>query len=434
MSGELPETPKPNFLTPPYLWGGAFLLVLVGTLIFSLVIPSLPDKSSSPSSRSFSLSGHRAFREFMEQMGYRVSEGRASLSDMKGLPPIFFIDPDGSIAKRFFFQSLGKEIEKLLPQSAGVFVALPKWKFLPAQKDPNLVGELVLKNTGDIAAFARGLLEEIFPGDSPDLEIQRVSGKMIKAVWKGNSQVYNLEVNSLQVFSRIPLEASILAETSQGPLVIGLEGPGGGRLVLLSDSDLLNNYGLGRQENGLLALEMARYLAGEKKHLIVDEVSHGFGEDPNLWRILLTYPMVLITLHLFLIGLFWAYYASRPFFHILPAPRMERSRAEQIQTIGYLTYTGGDHVFFLRKFFFNLLGQLEDRYPLLKKMNIEEKLDFLEKLEKEKGISPQIWGIYAQVKAAKTPSQIEYLAKELYRWKERLIHVKFGGTQSKSDA
>lgn len=71
-----------------------------------------------------------------------------------------------------------------------------------------------------------------------------------------------------------------------------------GRIVILSDPDLIANFNLTAGDNSVLAVNLVEYLRAEHQDgdVIFDEFSHGFSEKPfHMLGILFQFPFVLVT-------------------------------------------------------------------------------------------------------------------------------------------
>src|SRR6185312_7736086 len=70
-----------------------------------------------------------------------------------------------------------------------------------------------------------------------------------------------------------------------------------GRLWVLSDPDLISNQGLKHGDNAVIAVGMVQQLLPKGGSIIVDEVIHGFRREPNVWRALFEFPIIIITIN-----------------------------------------------------------------------------------------------------------------------------------------
>ncbi len=71
----------------------------------------------------------------------------------------------------------------------------------------------------------------------------------------------------------------------------------GRRLVVVADPEILENHGLTRGDNALIAVALIRSLRAKgSERVVFDEVVHGYVAEPFGWlRLLFTFPFVLVT-------------------------------------------------------------------------------------------------------------------------------------------
>ena len=68
-------------------------------------------------------------------------------------------------------------------------------------------------------------------------------------------------------------------------------------LWILTDPDLLANHGLHEGQNASIAVKAIQRIRGGGGSVVIDEEMHGYGTAHSVWRALLTFPLVLVTLH-----------------------------------------------------------------------------------------------------------------------------------------
>ena len=67
-------------------------------------------------------------------------------------------------------------------------------------------------------------------------------------------------------------------------------------VFILSDPDLLNNFGIARVENAAMGLETLRYVQPDTRPIVFDATLHGFERDASLLKMLLDIPFLGATL------------------------------------------------------------------------------------------------------------------------------------------
>jgi hypothetical protein len=108
--------------------------------------------------------------------------------------------------------------------------------------------------------------------------------------------------------------------SSADGILIGEIDRGGRRIVVVTDPDILENHGLARGDNAIIAVVLVRNVRGTAGRVVFDEVPHGFVSRPfGIVRLLLTFPFVLVTLQIVLASALLLWSATARFG--APAPR-----------------------------------------------------------------------------------------------------------------
>src|SRR5262249_36446981 len=71
---------------------------------------------------------------------------------------------------------------------------------------------------------------------------------------------------------------------------------GDARLWILADPDLLSNEGIGQADNAAIAVALVEALRPTGAVVVIDEVLHGFEQHPNLLRLALDLPFLIVTI------------------------------------------------------------------------------------------------------------------------------------------
>jgi hypothetical protein len=86
-----------------------------------------------------------------------------------------------------------------------------------------------------------------------------------------------------------------LIETPKG-ILLAEDTRSVGDLWILSDPDLLSNFGIHRADNGVIAVSIVQAMLPKGGRVIIDETAHGFEERPNLLRALIRPPFIAVTI------------------------------------------------------------------------------------------------------------------------------------------
>ncbi|PHZ86266.1 DUF4350 domain-containing protein [Paremcibacter congregatus] len=81
-----------------------------------------------------------------------------------------------------------------------------------------------------------------------------------------------------------------------------------GTTIVISDPDILSNFGLGRGDNAAIMQYVVDFLRVGNNTIFVDETSHGFTRNPDFIRSAFEYPFIFVTLQvlIFTVLLVWA--------------------------------------------------------------------------------------------------------------------------------
>jgi hypothetical protein len=402
---------KPN-LMPVFIV--VFALLLIGGILSFVFIGGMPP-THQQTSGSYSLVGHHAYRTLLQRLGYTVMINRTNLTAYPDMPPLLYLAPEENMAERFLHYPLHEEINKILALSGTVCVVCPKWDVTPDFQNLGWISEKKL--------ISADLVKQILSNLGLSLKIRRLERSSVTIEMKDKPERLVLAGEHIQVFpSHDELRSNeiVLATTQEGSLLAIEYTIGSGRLILVSDPDLFTNYGLAQGDNGVVAANLTEYLAPKRK-MILDEVAHGFGKDLNILKIILSYPIVLITLQILVAAIAILLPLGHPFNPILPEPTQERSREEQLKSIAQITYAGGHHNHFLQKYFKSVIKQMQEHYPVLSSLNFEQQMDYLDSIAKEKGIPYSVKQIYEKVKIAQTMPDIEKALAKIYRYQQRML-------------
>lgn len=272
---------------------------LIASLVYGVLADDLADLTSHKAdSYSRSALGHHALVQFFESEGVDVLVSRAGSGARAGpQAPLLIAEPilldakDESLDGTPLVNGL-REIKDAAAKRRGpVIVVLPKWDGSASAERQGWVGPVVpidAVHVSDVLWRATDTAED-------SIRIVRVP--LEDATWHnelGGSATPLTETAQLVG----PHEAlTPLIWTDQGSVIAQVTGQ---QVFLITDPDLLNTAGLGRGQNAEVLAELVRDHLGAES-LVVDETLHGYFRPPSIWRELLTFPLLLVTLHVLLL-------------------------------------------------------------------------------------------------------------------------------------
>lgn len=301
--------------------GGVCFVSLVLGLVFSVL--AVRDEEGSIGANAFGRSsvGHRALVELLGELGVDVVVSRFRSAEKAGPEvPLFVAEPlrlfddadalqaaedaedgegggdaaDGIPAEdapighaEGDVLSLAYGLERILLTAEGrgarTVIVLPKWRGEPSTERSGWIGQANLLSTADAVDVLELALGEACP------VVRSEAPAPLRSSLPGGA------APTLPFVQLVDPDCGLvpLVENGTGTLI----GRAKDRPVyVIADPDLLNTQGLAMGENAAVVQAL---FVGElrAKGLVVDEVLHGFGQVPSLWRELFSMPLVPVTLH-----------------------------------------------------------------------------------------------------------------------------------------
>ena len=255
--------------------------------------------------------------------------------------------------------------------SSRLIVVLPKWKGRPDQSHPGWIESVRWVDQAEPEAVLTLLFEIAATGGRwADSESQAAPDGSPTKVWDWDAEEAESEPPTGEGWP-----PTILRSSGSPPRHLGtdapatienlqmMSGPGSRWLpviendegvlaafiaedfLVISDPDLLNNAGIGQGENAALVRDLL-YSMVEPEAVWVDESVHGAPWSSSVWGELFRFPLLLVTLHLFVLFALSAWAATQRFGPARPVePRFHRGKelflthtAELLQLAGH----GGD--------------------------------------------------------------------------------------------
>ncbi|HVO01242.1 MAG TPA: DUF4350 domain-containing protein [Candidatus Cybelea sp.] len=268
------------------------IVIGVGSFVAASYLEIFNDGSGEPwttgrSTFSRSAIGHRAFAATLRKLGIPVEISRFQTLDKVGTGNLLLaIEPD--------LDETGKTLLTRLSSTSHALLVLPKWEGRTDFKKPIWIDKM-----------------KLFSSETPlkVLDIVAVAAKIDRSdgtiTYRSARFDGKLQIDSPQFFSSPGFTP--LIQTPQGTL-LGAVNDSRHQLWVLSDPDLLSNAGLDEADNGIVAINIIRALLPRGGTVIIDETAHGYEQRPNLLRVLLHPPFVIVSVStiVVLLALIWA--------------------------------------------------------------------------------------------------------------------------------
>jgi hypothetical protein len=311
------------------------VIVAAGTLCFGMFLGVFGGEifdAPSAGTDSFSRSaiGHHAFAVLLERAGISVHKSRRDSAGKVNNAGLLIIaepaEPDTPANRNSVFQ-------QLIRRDVPTLLVLPKYDGDPSPGQPGHVERVSWRHPDLVAQ----LTSSILPAD-------------VRIFRPGVLELGEWRLDTLDVSPSLPAPQLLIGdlvpvlECDAGVLlasVVGLarDAP----LWVLSDPDLLANHAIGRQRNAELMLAIVEQLRRPDGNVVFDEVVHGHGVIPSIWRELMSFPLSLVSIHIVLIlaVLLWS---QLPRFGaaVAPAPPLGAGKAALVQNIAELLLLAGN--------------------------------------------------------------------------------------------
>lgn len=259
------------------------VIIVVGLAAFlgSCYLMIFGEDLASVGSDTFSQSaiGHKAFFETLQQLDIPANVSRFKSLEKAGSANLLVLaEPNGDVLQLKMLEGIKGE--------GVVLVVLPKWQGMPDLRRRQWLSSAEMVDAdkvGDILAHI-----------DPDATLNR---RQQMASLAENRLGYAPAVIRPQLVRSAAL--SPLISTPDG-ILLGETKIGRAKVWLLTDPDLLNNAGLGKGDNALLAVGIIRALLPAGGSAIFDEAIHGFEQPPNMLRTAFELPFLTATIALIL--------------------------------------------------------------------------------------------------------------------------------------
>ena len=310
------------------------LAVAAALTIFGEELGSTRQPSAGADSYSTSAIGHKGLVEILERLDVPVVTSRANSADKATNGLLLVIEPTVSD------ETSRAKLRELVQSAPRVLVVLPKWygsanpgaewieaaHLLPSSEIDDVLRTIDLTHTMGISRLGRG---NDFVGD-------RVTRSP-------------LILHDPQLLDVGDAATPIVTDSLGYSLLLSYE-TAEHEVHVLTDPDVLNNHGLRHPENALFTVNLIERLR-RGGPVVVDEVIHGYAQQPSLFRTLFRFPLVLATMQVLICALLVIWAAMVRFGPKKAAPPpIAPGKDFLIQNTAALLHYGGHHADALHRY------------------------------------------------------------------------------------
>ena len=399
----------PVFAQRTILWligvGGLSFLCTVVLIIFGEDL--LPTTTVQANSYSQSAIGHMAFVETLRALGVPVLVSRSDSALKAGPNDLLIVAEPPSEQK-------DDEYLRGLLEADRVLLVLPKWVATPDFQNRRWAHEVYRIRS----ERADDVLHIVASHGSTKVVQREIN-------WKSNHFGGEASLAQPQLMTTDGLTP--LIDSNLGVL-LGEADDSYGRLWVLSDPDLISNQGLKHGDNAVIAVGMVQQLLPKGGSVIVDEVIHGFRREPNVWRALFEFPIIIITVNALaaVAVLVWA--ATGRFGSPAPVePPLKAGKTTLIGNAAGLLLFGGHTAEILGRYLAVTIADVARRVHAPAQLTGEALDQWLERIGKARHVRSAPARLRREAELATALGRAEgrgllHTARDLYRWKREMLH------------
>lgn len=371
-------------------------------------------RSVDPNSFSRSALGHEAFVETLRELDVPVIVSRHTtgrkLADRSVLvlaePP----RPEEDTQQV-------RDLRSLIRGSTRTLLVLPKREGFRSRDDPGWVASTHLVPRHEVARV---------------LEILGIDAKVVRpgsttewAAAPGIDAVPDLTEPQLLTCEGL----RPLVSCREGVLAAFVESArASGRLLVVSDPDLIATHGLGRGDNAAAAVRILERLREGRGVVVFDETLHGFAIERGRMTELFRFPLVLAVLHglVVVVVLLWAG-MGRFGAPAEPPPRFGAGKEALIENTAELLRRGGHAGRMLRRYLDMTVRDVADTLHAPPETQTGDRLRWLQRIGAERGISRSLESVSSEVLVRARerridPSRLVATARCVHHWKTEILH------------
>jgi len=391
----------------------AVAIVSLGAAVVLTVFgDDLNETAPSAGADSYSVSaiGHRGLVDILEKLDIPVVKSRSSSAEKAKNGLLLVLEPTVS-------DNASKDRLRALVQGAPrVLVVLPKWYGSAA------VGEEWIDDAN------------LLPGSEIDdvlktLDFDYTMG--ISRLGKGNDFVGDLTrsptIRHDPQLVDVGENYQPLVYDAAGYALVFMKQDEDRVVYVLADPDVMNNHGLRKAENALFTINLIEKLRNGGP-VVIDEVIHGYAQQPSLLRTLFRFPLVLATMQVLICALLAIWAAMVRFGPRKAAPPpIAPGKDFLIQNTAALLHYGGHHADALRRYLLQSIAAV--RHALhAPALPANQMTTWLERVRQTRGGTISLIDLERDAHTADTPQRTVEVADRVYRWRMEMIN----GSQHRS--
>lgn len=378
---------------------GVSLAVAAGLTVFGDELGSKP--SAGVDAYSVSAIGHRGLVRLLEKLDVPVVVSRDESGARAAHGLLIVAEPvvnDSASRDR---------LAALLTSAPRVLIVLPKW-YGSVERGQRWIDDVNLLPAADVDR----VLEALVLGEHT--ELRRSAGPSRLA--PGSEWPV---IRDPQLIAGSELSDPLTDDG--GDVLLGRIDRRDTELTVLSDPDVINNFGLRQPRNARFAVKLIDELR-DGGPVVIDETMHGYAQTPSLVRALFEFPLVLATLQVLVCAALAVWAAMVRFGPRRAAPPpIAPGKDFLIRNTAALLHYGGHHGHALRRYLALTVAAVRHALhaPALAPAALTA---WLERVRVARGGRTSLAELERAVDTADSPTRIVELADQVHRWRTEMMH------------
>jgi hypothetical protein len=384
---------------------GVAAVSLIVAVVLTVVSDDLGDqRSAGVDGYSVSAIGHRGLVRLLQKLDVPVVVSRNNSADKARDGLLIVAEPtvtDDASRDR---------LKALVAGAHATLVVLPKW-YGSTERGQAWIADASLLPVAEVAP----VLDALALGKP--VAIERSAHP---AAWDISPGATAPVIREPQVLATEALE-SVVADAA-GKILVGASSADEDRaLTVLSDPDVLSNFGLRDPANARFEVRLIDLLRGGGP-VVIDETMHGYAQQPSLVRTLFRFPLVLATLQVLVCAVLAVWAAMVRFGPRRAAPPpIAPGKDFLIRNTAALLHYGGHHGHALKRYL--QLTVAEVRHALHAPALAPTAMTaWLERVRLVRGGAISLVELERAVETADTPDLVVALADQVFRWRMEMTH------------
>lgn len=380
----------------------------VGLTVFG---NDLDDSTPSVGADSYSVSaiGHRGLVDILEKLDVPVIKSKSDSADRARNGLLLVLEPTVS-------DDASKDrLRRLVKSAKTVLVVLPKW-YGTAPRGKEWIEEAALLPTTEVDDVLK------------TLDLTYTMGISRLGTGTGfRSEFTSPRIRHMPQLIEIGDAGEPIVTDAMGYALVFSYTADDKTVYVLTDPDVMNNHGLRVAENAAFTIGLVDKLRAGGP-VVIDEVIHGYAQQPSLLRTLFRFPLVLATLQVLICALFAIWAAMVRFGPKKAAPPpIAPGKDFLIQNTAALLHYGGHHADALRRYLVQSVAAVRQSLhaPSLPGTQMTA---WLESVRQMRGCAISLVELERDAHTADTPQRTVEVADRVFRWRMEMIN----GSQHRS--